>query len=159
MSAFVCFLAILLIKDAIDYRSTFFISIEHKAYEHNCREDEEIVECLDLICVERGEDHKQTRCDGQSGEDESLDRVEVLTLYHHADKDRDIHSVEGDDGQLVILKGNEGGELSADKTELPLEHPYCGDNVTDHGGENGHIPLIVELYELFGSGALISYCE
>ena len=54
---------ILLIKDSVDDRSALFISIEHKAYEHDQREDEEVVEHLELIRVERGEDHEQARAD------------------------------------------------------------------------------------------------
>ena len=60
MFAFIYFL---LIKDSVDDRSSLFISVEHKAYEHDQREDKEIVERLELIRVERGEDHEQTRAD------------------------------------------------------------------------------------------------
>ena len=57
------FIYVLLIKQLVDYGSTLFISVEHKAYEHDQREDEEVVEGLELIRVERGEDHEQTRAD------------------------------------------------------------------------------------------------
>ena len=72
------FIYFLLIKDSVNYGSTFFISVEHKSYEHDQCEDKEVVECLELIRVERGEDHKQTRADREGGEDESLYGMEVL---------------------------------------------------------------------------------
>ena len=72
------FIYFLLIKQLVDDRSALFISVEHKAYEHDQREDKEIVECLELIRVERGEDHKQARTDREGGEDESLYGMEVL---------------------------------------------------------------------------------
>ena len=74
----IIFIYNLLIKQLVDYGSTLFISIEHKAYEHDQSKDKEIVECLELIRVERGEDHKQTRADREGGEDESLYGMEVL---------------------------------------------------------------------------------
>ena len=137
------FIYFLLIKDSVDDRSTLFISVEHKAYEHDQSEDKEIVERLELIRVECGEDHKQTRADREGGEYKSLYGVHPLRLYHHIDKDRDIHSVEGNDGKLVIFPGDDCGELTADKTELPLEHPYGRDHKSNKGGSDGHITLFI----------------
>ena len=80
-------------------------------------------------------------------------------MSHHIDEDRDIECVESNDGQLVILKGDDRGEHASDKTEFPLKHPYSCDAKTDERGSDRHICLFVDDGELFGGGALLSGSE
>ena len=66
-------------------------------------------------------------------------------FYDEHDKHGDVEGVECYDGQFIILEGDDSGELSADETEFPLEHPYYRDGKADESGSDGHIALLIKL--------------
>ena len=99
-------------------------------YHNNCKY-EQIIYRLYLVCLECTVDHKYTCADRKRGEYKSLYGLQVLTLYHHTDEDGNVERIECYNWELVILKRDYSRELTSDKSEFPLQHPYYRDGKAD----------------------------
>ena len=58
-------------------------------------------------------------------------------------------SVKSDNGKLVVFPADNGGELSANKSELPLEHPEHAERNADDRRVVRHICFVIDLSEHF----------
>ena len=86
------------------FRLFAIIHIHTEADEHNHREYDEIPDYGRSMLINASVyDHTDT-AKGKYGKNEALEGIKLLFLYHHSDKHRNIHCVEGDNGKLGGVK-------------------------------------------------------
>ena len=148
-----------------------FFSCEAKANEHDqgkhdqIEEDGQAEEALRLGClighdamgIDGSDNHEDRSGDGQKGEDKALEGRKLPGLFHEKHEDRNIKSIDGDDGQLrgIEAKKAEPG-LGRKIGPEEIDQPEGAHQEGKDGRVGGHIGRFAQLAEGFGRRTVAS---
>lgn len=145
--------------------------VDELADEHDHGEDYQVPEVLHPVADQAGVDHEEGTQDRERGHHVAAQGRFVLCGAHPFDEDRDVHCVDGDNGQLGRVEAErhalEGGPAEGldaspgleDAGEDEIGSPERAEQQSEDRGVVRQIGLLVDLPEELGVRSLIAGCK